>query len=361
MPSKPTMTQLAATLFRPVSSSVNTLTTTTSSIDPIQLFSASRCIILGEQHHQPYLLAAQVRLLSQHASYCHKHDLKLFLVLEHFSILQQPLLDAFAREPVSASTTSTDTSNSNTNTSADTLIQEYARGDEGFDIAGHYGYLLAAARKANVRVMGGFPPRAMAKRATGGNPQPWHEAVRLGWLKTYDEQEVNHKTMVKQFAYFESCLRGDIHWRPESFADQSKISQQPNNLTNQSDSNTNMMAQRIFPAQVFKDAVMAHQITRILAADSRHSVMAICGNGHADWRLGIPERVEREMALTESGGGGGGAEINQSNGNERTERPQLIRAMSRRVFDALDRRIDDRMCDAVLVYDEDDIDSDGQE
>ncbi|SPO30082.1 uncharacterized protein UTRI_05921 [Ustilago trichophora] len=123
-----------------------------------------RLIFFGEQHHQPQVMRAQLQTLHalhqqcQLASTSHSHSqarpsstqspiYRLHLILEHFSVLDQNMLNSF----------------SNGNLGPDELAETYqSQSEESFHI-GHYMPLLMLAKELQVPIWGGFPPRSWAR------------------------------------------------------------------------------------------------------------------------------------------------------------------------------------------------------
>ncbi|PWN51419.1 hypothetical protein IE53DRAFT_386217 [Violaceomyces palustris] len=154
-----------------------------------------RLIFFGEQHHQRQVLRAQLQSLHSLSKLCARfssledrqstHDAKetfphdqgrpdpcnreppqppcegahrgggrgpiykLHLVLEHFSISDQPMLDAFSSNRLSPSR-------------LEEAYSNFSR--EGFRLS-HYMPLLLLARELDVPIWGGFPPREWARKA----------------------------------------------------------------------------------------------------------------------------------------------------------------------------------------------------
>lgn len=249
---------------------------------------ASRILFLGEIHHEPDVLRFQLAVLDLAAKHGPVH-----LVLESFALPQQPLLDSFFASPSSPS--------------QDAFAAEYeALGglEEGFD-AVHYRSLLSFLRDHHAggfgcatlhhRAFAGFPARPEARRfvdAPEGLAGPVEEAVARGWV----DAELQRRGLVVESSrahrmLFAWLLRGG---GPEE-------SDPPSSTDVLSD-----RAARIFPAQVFKDSVMATQVVRALRAleeaeekagtEAEHRrlgrVVAVCGAGHCDFGLGVPERVD---------------------------------------------------------------------
>jgi hypothetical protein len=249
---------------------------------------ASRILFLGETHHEPDVLRFQLAVLDLAAKHGPVH-----LVLEPFALPQQPLLDSFFASPSSPS--------------QDAFAAEYeALGglEEGFDAAVHYRALLAFLRDHHAggfgcaalhhRAFAGFPARPEARRFVGapeGLAGPVEEAVARGWV----DAELQRRGLVVESSrahrmFFAWLLRGG---GPEE-------SDPPSSTEDLSD-----RAARIFPAQVFKDSVMATQVVRALRALEEAEekagteaprrpgrVVAVCGTGHCDFGLGVPERVD---------------------------------------------------------------------
>ncbi|SPO31269.1 uncharacterized protein UTRI_05921_B [Ustilago trichophora] len=143
-----------------------------------------RLIFFGEQHHQPQVMRAQLQTLHalhqqcQLASTSHPQSqadpsakqspiYRLHLILEHFSVLDQAMLNSF----------------SNGNLGPEELAEAYqSQSEEAFHI-GHYMPLLMLAKELHVPIWGGFPPRSWAR-------QVFREGVES--IKMDEEKRVSH-------------------------------------------------------------------------------------------------------------------------------------------------------------------------
>lgn len=218
--------------------------------------SQRRCVIFGEQHHQPRVLAAQLTVLDEIL----RESPPRSLVLEMFNVLQQPMLDAFADSYELNETGEQERK------AAEALLNAYgADGGETFDLS-HYLPLLLLARSASMRIVGGFPPRAWARRlAKEGLTGDLRSELEGVGFDRWDDL----KTSSAHRAYITSLVRGEQPVLPTDEAPTKGIAS----------------------AQVLKDAVMAFSIDRAL---TNGGVMAICGSGHCEYGFGVPERVQGE-------------------------------------------------------------------
>ncbi|GAC95399.1 hypothetical protein PHSY_002974 [Pseudozyma hubeiensis SY62] len=127
---------------------------------PLSASPPPRLVFFGEQHHQPEVMRAQLQILhALHQQYqlasqpFGKHAsappiYKLHLILEHFSVLDQHMLNSF----------------SNDRLGPDELAEKYhTHSQEAFHI-GHYMPLLMLAKELRVPIWGGFPPRSWARQ-----------------------------------------------------------------------------------------------------------------------------------------------------------------------------------------------------
>jgi hypothetical protein len=138
----------------------------------IRSIAANAVIVVGESHHQSGVVALQAAVIRASLSEvlaCPGH--KLHIVTEHFAVNQQPLLDAFMTGLMSF----------------ESLTAAYTSGDEGFDLT-TYRPVLEAARAApagTVRLLGGFIPRAVARKFVtqpGERADLLSQAIREGFV-----------------------------------------------------------------------------------------------------------------------------------------------------------------------------------
>lgn len=189
----------------PPSSSFSSTTT----IDEIVKRSRNhRVIFFGEQHHQPEVLSAQLQLLLalvRDRRREHGQDARVHLVLEHFNLVEQPLLNratAPARAPASDSKNKGGLKKGEEEEQQE---EEAARrraaarpvsSQEGFDLR-HYWPLVQLARENDVKVWAGFPPRTWASLLAKGNKSDeadgdsgvnGEEAMNIGSERRQQEQ-----------------------------------------------------------------------------------------------------------------------------------------------------------------------------
>lgn len=222
-----------------------------------------KVIIFGEQHHQPKVLSAQLQLI--HILATEPFNLKVTVVMEHFNIIQQSLLDDFARTG-----------------EAESLQAEYAKSSEGFhlDNTGYLPLLNLARELENVNstIVAGFPPRQWARivmrQGKEGLAQD-EEVSQSGLLNSFDRWE-DLTVSTEHAAYISSSIGASKPALP------SEVQQGG-----------------LKAAQAFKDAVMAFTIDKQLeksasldrAASSDEVIVAICGSGHCEYDFGITERI----------------------------------------------------------------------
>lgn len=226
-----------------------------------------KVIILGEQHHQPKVIAAQLKLL--HTIALEPFNIRITVVMEHFNILQQMLLDNFAL-----------------NGEAKTLQDECAKSSEGFriDNTGYLPLLNLIRELENVAstVKAGFPPREWARvimrQGKEGLVKQNEQALSSGGvLQGFDRWE-DINVSPEHAAYIASSISGD---KPELPAELSQSG--------------------LKTAQAFKDTIMAWTIdNEVKAAEARQVaggespeeiIVAICGSGHCEYDFGVTERI----------------------------------------------------------------------
>lgn len=220
-------------------------------------------VIFGEQHHQPKVLAAQLKLI--HKLVSEPFNFKVTVIMEHFNLQQQTLLDDFAKTG-----------------DAETLRDEYAKSSEGFRLnnSGYLPLLNLIRELDNVKsaVKAGFPPREWARTI-----------MRQG--KEVLQQDKSVVPGLNSFGRWE-----DIDVSPEHAAYiTSSISGEKPELPDE------VSQGGLKAAQAFKDAIMAWRIDEELermrtskasqGSPSEEILVAICGSGHCEYGFGITERI----------------------------------------------------------------------
>ena len=213
----------------------------------------------------------------------------VYVVLEHFSMDQQGLLDSFMAGRLSLAG----------------LVEAYAQGEEGHDVKAYAPLLRFArryARMANsdssdsgdsqsvgqaadctppppaagsveVKLVGGFVPRALARRVvTQGLESALDEAIARGYVRADEDCAASEA----HYNAFEALCTG-------------------RNMHDPSVAPTGL-ARRLFPAQVIKSCSMAHTVARLVdeadaAPATPSKVLVLCGASHMAYNFGVPERI----------------------------------------------------------------------
>ena len=220
----------------------------------IDLLAAHRVVVVGEIHSVPVCTAFEHRVQRRMAGMAQAAEGTLHVVLEHFSFEMQGTLDRFQRGELDLNG----------------LLAEYAEGDEGHDL-GPYSPLLAHAQDhaASVRLHGGFIPRRFARMLMREGVPAAVEAASARGFVSADERCDGTEA---HYSFFESLLTGRDHLDSTSVpSDQFR---------------------RMFPAQVLKDAAMAHKVCDLArTAPAADSFLVLCGVGHMAYGHGVPERI----------------------------------------------------------------------
>ncbi|CAD6584731.1 MAG: hypothetical protein CYPHOPRED_002833 [Cyphobasidiales sp. Tagirdzhanova-0007] len=248
--------------------------TSSSSISLADLLSAEladrniRVIIFGEQHHQPRLLASELLLVHTLASAPSSY--RLTLLMEHFNLLQQPLLYSFAQ-----------------NGDIEAFQNEYKNSSEGFrmDSSGYLPLLQLAGEMDNINseIIAGFPPRLWARRVAREGAahlrrnEDFRNSSALDNFNRWSDLEVSQPYA----AYIKSSISGK---KPKLEKD--------------------LMQGGLNAAQAFKDAVMAWKIDEQLnqirerqqvdkgeVPVQKELLVIICGSGHCEFGFGVTERI----------------------------------------------------------------------
>lgn len=217
-----------------------------------------KLIIFGEQHHQPKVLAAQLQLIQTLAT--EPFNLKVTVIMEHFNVLQQTLLDDFAKTGYEQA-----------------LQEEYAKSSEGFRIT-NAGYLpvlrlVRELENVNSAVIAGFPPREWAR-----------VVMRQGKEGLEQDEQISHSNVLEGFDRWEGLKVSPEH---AAYISSSISGAKP-------EIQAEVQQGGLKAAQAFKDTVMAWIIDRhVEAADNtgEEIIVAICGSGHCEFDFGITERI----------------------------------------------------------------------
>ena len=218
-------------------------------------------MIFGEVHSTPSIVAVQHSVQKAMVSKIPPPG-KLHVVMEHFSLDMQPLLDSYCRGA----------------TDLKELDLAYrANGTEGHSIK-EYEPVLEFAREHPDRceVHGGFVPRTYAKTLMR---EGVGKALAAAKDKGFVSADEDCQATESHFRYFESLLTGQ-----DPFDSSRSLTER---------------FRPMLPAQVLKDASMAHRVNRLVKASDEAGkedrVLVLCGNGHMGFGHGVPERVrERE-------------------------------------------------------------------
>jgi len=193
-----------------------------------------------------------------------KEEPRLRVVMEHFSQEMQSILDQYNGGSIDAFA----------------LLQAYRNiGTEGHHLNPYLPALESARRNNHIRLYGGFIPRTYARLLMKDGIDVALKASRnLGFISENEKLQGTDA----HYNFFEGLLTGrDIH-----------------NL----ETPTERFRAKMFPAQILKDASMAHAVQNILETDvtGADKVLVVCGLGHMLYSHGVPERI---FANNRMGGG----------------------------------------------------------
>ncbi len=247
---------------------------------------AKRVVFFGEVYAQPSIVQFEAailgRMLEQLAGEGGGEgdvgEGVVYVVLEHFSMEMQPLLDRFMSLELSF----------------DGLVEEYTtNGDEGHDLQALRPLLVlardfakaessraarasGATRGVRAQLIGGFVPRRIARLAVASGLDAALDAARSAGFVSAEE---DCSSSDDHYAFFEALCSGRrIHdWKAD-----------PSGL-----------ARRLFPAQVIKGCSMAHAVSRLVddvddgatEQGTPYKVLVCCGASHMAYGFGVPERA----------------------------------------------------------------------
>ena len=237
---------------------------------------SKRLIYFGEHHEQPEVVQLQLTLLETLVNHVSRNGTSsspgcVRVFLEHFSLEQQSILDRFI---------------TNKEMELSELQKEYNEtGEEGFSME-KYSSILEYARTQSekVKLVASFVPRRFAKDLVSEGEDFAHNKLseideKLGnYVKlNYQQGSENHYNL------FESLISGR--------------SLNKHNFRDSEDTNLEPPSDRyrqIFPAQVFKDSVMAGVVAKHVQESKsiEDKFFIICGSGHLEYGFGVPERLD---------------------------------------------------------------------
>ena len=228
-----------------------------------QALSAAKVVVFGEIHSMPPCVELQRKTADALLA---ASDGRLHVILEHCNFEQQTLLDSYTSGSLSLAQ----------------LISEYEKGDEGHDLAAYEPLLsLAQENPSRVALHAGFIPRSYARIVMRESLSAALDAAKAKGFVAADE---TCEATDAHYSFFESLLTGrSVH------------SADPPTGT----------FRKMFPAQVIKDAAMAHYANRLLAQQSNDDddrYLVVCGVGHSGYSHGVPERIlAKHPQLNEAG------------------------------------------------------------
>ena len=215
--------------------------------------SAARVAIFGELHEMPPCIALQERTANAMLETAAPNS-TLHIVLEHCNFEQQPLLDNYCTQA----------------TTLAKLVAIHREGGEGHDLAAYEPLLrLVHEHPGRVALHAGFIPRSYARIVMRESVDAaLTKAKASGYISAEEQCEGSEA----HYSFFESLLSGRAyHDTTRAPTDQFR---------------------KMFPAQVIKDAAMAHKVSELLhASGADDKVLVVCGIGHSGYGHGVPERI----------------------------------------------------------------------
>lgn len=230
-------------LFRPPMTAV-------SVYDLLDEVSKKRVVIFGEVHGNEVAISLQNEVQK---AMLQQTPRTLHVVMEHFNFEMQPVLEKYTNGSISI----------------EDLWRAYEEHGEGHEIVG-YATLLESAvgRPERVRLHAGFIPRRYARMVMRDGLDKAIEAAKEQAYIAPDETCLGSED---HYNVFESCISG-----------RSMSSLPPSDDF-----------RAMFPAQIIKDASMAHKVAQLIQADDTNQdrFLIICGAGHMKYKYGVPERI----------------------------------------------------------------------
>jgi len=217
---------------------------------------SKKIVYIGETHSQASIVDLELAVLSVLTDHVRLAAGSLHVFLEHFCLEQQPLLDSYVEGEIS---------------DCDLLTLYEETGDEGHDLEPYKPFFqFVKEHKDTVRLYAGFVPRRFAKMLVKeGEDVAYDRVIELGYMAKQDI----HRGTSQHYDFFESLISGRDLSSGEEPGDR---------------------FEKIFPAQILKDCVMASVVKRGIEASTNveDKFLVIAGAGHIDYRFGVPERVD---------------------------------------------------------------------
>lgn len=218
-----------------------------------------RLVFFGEVHSMPPIIAfqrqVQAAMVEHQTCSTHSDDAKVHVIMEHFSLDLQSLLDDYC----------------NGKYTFEELVQHYREmGEEGHELEPYRDLLEDARLSQSVRLHAGFLPRKYARMLLKEGSAATLQAA-APWLPSIG----SFQGTSFHYNIFESLLSGRF-------------------IYNNDDIPPTDQFRRIFDAQVLKDVAMAHKVNGLIEDNSDDKYLVIAGNGHLLHYCGVPERVLEE-------------------------------------------------------------------
>jgi arsenite methyltransferase len=216
---------------------------------------SSKLVIFGEVHETSPCIEVQCRTAACLLSAMSESSSTagtLHIVLEHFNFESQPALSAYAGGSMPF----------------DSLAE--SGGYEGHDITAYRALLqLARDHPGRINLHAGFIPRHYARMVMREGVEP---ALAAAKAKGYVAEDETCSGSEAHYNFFESLLTGrSMHHSSSPPADTYR---------------------GMFPAQIIKDAAMAHKVVSLIRSSHQSDrFLVICGVGHSGYSHGVPERI----------------------------------------------------------------------
>lgn len=244
-----------------------------------------RAIFLGEQHHQPKVLSSQLQILHRLFQLC-KEPKKIHIVMEHWSMADQPYLNQLNTQSGEAFDPRSDTEESTS---------------EGFNMA-HYLTIVKLVRELGGSVWGGFPPRSWAKMISKSSDCVFEQVQQLDQERynAHGGSSSTHPTsLIPPLTLSDYHYVENISWPHRVYLKSMFRPDKRPDVPHDAKTDPPKEKSGFLAAQALKDTFLAHTMATILKRDPGNIVVAVAGLGHCEWGYGAPERL-REMAGLES-------------------------------------------------------------
>jgi uncharacterized iron-regulated protein len=235
-----------------------------------------RAIWLGEQHHQAKVLSSQLQIISQLFQSC-KEPKKVHVVMEHFSVIDQPLLNVMNNQE-------------GDDFDAGSMSKQEST-SEGFNMS-HYLTIVKLVRELGGTVWGGFPPRSWAKLISKSEDCVFDQVQKLDQERYNSSSADKREHLIPPLSEKDYRYVENVKWPHRIYLKSMFRPDKRPEILSESKDHPPLEKKGFLAAQALKDTFLSHSMASILARDPENIVVGVAGLGHCEWGYGAPERLK---------------------------------------------------------------------